>query len=203
MKAWETLFQLGGLGLNEDLFKIINPKTFHQDDQKLTALVLQLYSMETFLFDMMVKTAQNQDESKIKNLGPLACALRAILYGNTAAKDKVAFRGVLLTKQQFDHFRNVSRMNEKIKLQGFTSASTDKAFVEQELLSKAREQRDKVPALVQMFLSQNIDTFELNNGVFSPFYHNEKEIILQDGMAFRFASELHRQPGKVQQINLL
>lgn len=98
MKAWETLFHCGGLGLHEDLFKIINPKTFHKEDQKLTSLILQLYSMETFLFDMIVKTAQNQDESKIKNLGPLACALRAILYGNTTSKDKVAFRGVLLTK---------------------------------------------------------------------------------------------------------
>lgn len=98
MKAWESLLQHGGLGLHEDLFKVINPKTFHKDDQQLTSLILQLYSMETFLFDMMARTAQNQDESKIKNLGPLACALRAILYGNTAVSDKVAFRGVLLTK---------------------------------------------------------------------------------------------------------
>lgn len=186
--------------MHEDLFKIINPNTFHKDDQQLTTLILQLYSMETFLFDLMAKTAQNQDESKIKNLGPLACAMRAILFGNRASKDKVAFRGVLLTKQQFNHLRTVSKMsvNEKIKLCGFTSASTDKAFAEEELLRKANEQRDKVPALVQMFLSQNLDTFELNNAKYSQFYNEEKEIVLQDGMSFRFASELHRQQGKVQ-----
>lgn len=35
MKVWETMFQAGGLGLHEDLFKIINPKTFHQTDKQL------------------------------------------------------------------------------------------------------------------------------------------------------------------------
>lgn len=55
--------------------------------------------METFIFSMMVNTAKNEDESKIKNLGPYACVLRAILYGNTNMKDTIAYRGVLLTKQ--------------------------------------------------------------------------------------------------------
>lgn len=94
-------------------------------------------------------------------------------------------------------------MNGKIKLHGFTSASTDKAFAEQELLRESAEQRDKVPALVQLLLAQNVDSFELNNPALSPFYATEKEIVLQDGMAFRFATELHRQNATVQQINLL
>ena len=78
---------------------MINPKTIRKADPRLAAIILQLYSMETFIFSMMVNTAQNEDESKIKNLGPYACVLRAILYGNTSMKDTIAYRGVLLTKQ--------------------------------------------------------------------------------------------------------
>lgn len=40
MKAWEVLFQSGGLGLHEDLFKIINPKTFNQSDKRLAKFIL-------------------------------------------------------------------------------------------------------------------------------------------------------------------
>lgn len=50
MRAWETLFQYGGLGLNEDLFQVINPKTIKKSDPRLASIVLQLYSMETFIY---------------------------------------------------------------------------------------------------------------------------------------------------------
>lgn len=85
---------------------MINPKTIKKSDPRLAVVILQMYSMETFLFDMMAKTAQNEDESKIKNLGPYACVLRAILYGNMCMKDTDAYRGVLLSKQQLEYFKS-------------------------------------------------------------------------------------------------
>jgi len=203
MRAWETLFEKGGLGLHENLFKALNPKTFHQEDQQLTQLIIQLYTMETFLYESLCKAAQSQDESKVKNLGPFACALRAILHGNTDVPDKVAYRGLLLDKQEFDYFKVASKANEKIKLQGFTSASADKEYAMKALLRKYRDHQEKIPVMVQIFLQQNIDTFEADSGACSQFHLTEKEIVLLDGMAFRFASAIHRQDGRVQQMNLI
>jgi hypothetical protein len=57
--------------------------------------------------------------------------------------------------------------------------------------------------MVQMFLQQNIDTFELSNQLLSPFYATESEIVLQDGMAFKLASDLNRYEGNTLQINML
>lgn len=89
LQAWESLLEKGGLGQNEcDLSTVINPETFHQVDQKLTAFILNLYTMDTFLVDRILEINQNKEDSKamkkggIKNLGPFACALRAIIYGN-------------------------------------------------------------------------------------------------------------------------
>ena len=108
MRAWETLFQHGGLGLHEDLFEVINPKTVRKSDPRLSALILQLYSMETFLFDVIAKTAQNEDESKIKHIGPFACVLRALLFTNVSVQhDTIAYRGVLLTPEQFEYLQSM------------------------------------------------------------------------------------------------
>lgn len=60
-----------------------------------------------------------------------------------------------------------------------------------------------MPALVTMFLQQNIDTFQLDNQFLSPFHSVESEIVLQDGMAFKFARDLNRYEGKTLQINML
>ena len=99
MKAWETLFQTGGLGLHEDLFKIINPKTFHHTDKQLAQFIMQLYSLDTIVYDLITEAAFTKDESKVKNLGPYTCILRAILYGNQGLSSQVAYRGILLTRQ--------------------------------------------------------------------------------------------------------
>lgn len=142
---------------------------------------------------MLTETALTKDESKIKNLGPYACILRALLYANKNVSSQVAYRGILLSKNQYEFLKMKQQKNEKIRLQGFTSASTDKKFAEKELIRKRAETSDKIPALIQISLSHNHDVYELNSLELSTHYSTENEVVLQDGMALRFATEMRKQ----------
>ena len=93
-----------------------------------------------------------------------------------------------MSRQELNHIRKMQRKDEKVRLQGFTSASTDQIFVERELLRKSTEQRGKVPVLLRMQIDHNNSTTELNRPSLSPYHQSEMEVVLEDGLAFRFAS---------------
>lgn len=53
LKAWDLVLQLGGLGRHDALNEMIQPSMFNNANENLATMVIQLCSMETFLFDAL------------------------------------------------------------------------------------------------------------------------------------------------------
>lgn len=75
-----------------------------------------------------------------------------------------------MSESELKYLLRMQRKAKTLKLHGFTSASTDLAFVERELVTKSADQRGKIPVLMKIFLTRNINTMELNTPSLSPYY---------------------------------
>ena len=103
-------------------------------NNEITQAILYIFSMETFLFRVLNAATKNQDESKIKTLGPFARVLSFIVLA--AEKNKVydpevlpsikfskVYRATTLHESQIDEFE--AMRGSRITLTGFTSTFHD------------------------------------------------------------------------------
>lgn len=133
MAAWELVLKLGGLGANEQLDEEIDPAVFHDVESNLSKLIIQLYTMESFFQNALLRASIDQDETKLQSLGPYALCLRSLLYGASEEREDVphgaytAYRSFLIDERQLNDFRNLHKTKGKLSLRGFTSASLDEA----------------------------------------------------------------------------
>ena len=80
---WERVFELGDFG---NLEKPLTPEILQDPSHKITAHILYLYSMESFIYREINKASRQKDRSKIKFYGAYAAALSYII--NTANKQR-------------------------------------------------------------------------------------------------------------------
>lgn len=200
LNAWKLIFSLGGLGDNFDQYdEEIQATLFHNSEHKLSQLLIQLHTMETFLPDHIMQVQMSQDKTKLQNLGPYCLGLRSLIFGASEYRQDesivppfTVYRSLLITQKQF----NTLQLMDGIKIFGFASASLAQSHALSQLQISAfeRKMRNEAPKddqpTVKVMLHLNIadkeDYFVVNKAAFSPYYQTEEEVILQDGMQFQF-----------------
>ena len=113
MNAWKLIFSIGGLGEeSERSDEIINPTLFHDCENKLCQLLIQLHTMETFLPSFILQVSTSKDGAKLPNIGPYCLCLRTLLFGaNDNRSDDVTvppftvFRSVLLSPNKLKQLK--------------------------------------------------------------------------------------------------
>ena len=95
------LFDLADLG---DLDMPLTPKILSNPENKITKLLLYLYSMESFIYEELNQASRKKDKSKIQFYGAYAAALSYIIYtANEKRKDSslrgttILYRGLQMT----------------------------------------------------------------------------------------------------------
>ena len=105
MNAWKLIFSIGGLSeASARSVKVIDPTLFHDSENKLCRLLIQLHTMETFLPSLILQASSSKDRAKLPNIGPYCLCLRSLVFGasDNRSNDAIvppftAFRSVLLS----------------------------------------------------------------------------------------------------------
>ena len=108
--------------------KLLTGKPYSQT----VSTILYLYALETFI-PRAINVAQRKfDQSKIPTLGPLAKILMVIVgYSNCWRGDAIlgelkVWRGLTLTLQEIEDYKQLAKEEGKVNLQGFTSTQVSK-----------------------------------------------------------------------------
>lgn len=102
-QAWKVLFKVGGffdsnIDLQIDKNELLDPLN------PITTTMLFLYSLETFIPELINKASREKDQSKVKTLYPFARVLHQIVSVSNANRDDalhgeiVTWRGTKLSK---------------------------------------------------------------------------------------------------------
>ena len=75
------------------LLKLTNDVEFDEymlsdANNDITKAIMYLYSMETFIYTAINRATREQDESKVRTLGPYAVLLAQVLYGAQQNRDQ-------------------------------------------------------------------------------------------------------------------
>ena len=117
------LFDLANLG---DLDKPLTAKILSDPYNKITRHILNLYSMESFIYADLNRASRAKDKTKLKFYGAYAAALSYIIYFANS-KRKYAklkgfnklYRGLKMKKDEVNSYQ----LGETVHLMGYTSTS--------------------------------------------------------------------------------
>lgn len=73
---WNTMWKIAQIQQNDTP---IHPSTLHDPSANITQLILYIFSLETFVYKVVVEATRNKDMSKAKTLGPFARVLSEII----------------------------------------------------------------------------------------------------------------------------
>ena len=80
----ELMWQL--LNLKNDIQ--IDEYMLNDANNQVTKAIMYLYSMETFIYTAINRASRNQDETKVRTLGPYAVLLAQIVYGAEEKRER-------------------------------------------------------------------------------------------------------------------
>ena len=178
---WSLLFDLGDLG---DLDKPLTPKILSNPNHPVTKHLLQIYSMESFIYKELNQASRAKDQAKLKYYGAFAASLSYIIYyanNNRRDKDRISgttllYRGLQLGEDEITQYW----VGAKVHLMGYTSTSLDQdiaiKFATQSQDFSRSSSKGKEPVVFRIQFRGSQGLFKLSDG-FS-HYAEESEVLV-------------------------
>ena len=188
------MFNAASLG---EFHEPLNHVDLFNPNKEVTQNILYIFSLETFLYKAINAASKQQDESKIETLGPFARVLSWIVLA--AEKNKTydievlpntkftkLYRATTLHESQVDEFEDMK--GTRITLTGFISAVRDQDYALSFVLTKDAMNsysKSRRPVLIMIEWSLSSLYFMFNSPSYSPYYEQEDEVLLYDGLGMK------------------
>ncbi|CAF1253333.1 unnamed protein product [Adineta ricciae] len=95
-------------------------KVKHENLKQIHDVCVHVYSMNTFLYGLLIEAMRNEDMSKVDTLGPFSYLLTLNLYDDDK-EDSIVYRGCYLSDDMINDYKN--SVGKQIIWSSFTSLS--------------------------------------------------------------------------------
>jgi len=177
--AWRVLCNVSGFSIRNMDAPIDQAQLHYLPFHPATNTALYLMQMEAPVRYAVNRATREKDASAIKDLGPLAFALKAVVgHANKERDDVLAgkfhcWAGARLSKAGLEDYREM--IGEEINLMGYQTATMEDVAVEQAFKDR---RDDTVPVLLEIAVDCDYNVFKVNRREYTPYSDFENLIML-------------------------